>query len=977
MKIGHYEIQAELGAGGMGTVYKGIDTRTDQIVAIKQLHANLADAELIERFKREGEALRDLNHPNIVKMLDAVEEDGNHYLVMEYVPGGDLSNLLQVEKLALEKILNIAIDLADALTRAHRLNIIHRDLKPANILIGHDGVLRLTDFGVAHVGSKVRVTETDAIIGTVDYLPPESFAGGMFDEHGDIWAFGVILFEMVAGMRPFSGDSMVETIYQITTAEPPDLEALSSDTPLDLVDLIYRMLERSPEARVRSVRQIGLELEDILQGRITQIAVPARFDTIESDIFVVKKHNLPVQTTPFVGRDPELGELSRLINDASIRLMTIIAPGGMGKTRLSLEAAQRALNVFEDGVYFVELAPLTLPNQIVPAIGTALDYKFLHGEGNAQQELIEFLVNKQILLVMDNFEHLLEGAEVVEEILAKTNNIQILVTSRQRLAQSGENILHLSGMDFPDWETPEDALQYASVKLFINSAKRVSPAFALTVDNLDYVARICKLVQGMPLGIVLAGAWSEMLSPQEIADELEHSLDILSDELGELPARQQSIRVVMDYAWQMMTEPEQAVFMKLSVFKGGFTREAAQAVADANLRTLMSLVTKSLIRRETNSGRYEIHELLRQYAYEKLETSGNLDTTFEKHAMYFSQFLAQQLPLLKGGGQMKALADIDIDYENCHAAWAWSAEHNKSLLINTMIDSLHLFFHFHYLYDAGYKIFELARQKWSFVFDSPEPIAGRLSVRFIGTEDREIVQPIVEKNLAFAEQHKQLAEIAFCKRELGRLFAHHSDDREFILQGIEYFEVSMNLYRQLGDSYFEALILDDIGYAYHRIGEFQKRIDYSGQSLELRKAIGDMLGYGDCLNGYVTSLFPSGLEKPLELLKQARELAFETKNSYLLTTVTPLVGLIFTMTGQFEEALEAYQTVRRLSLVSKNERWRYTGIFGIVYVLSLMNKDMDIATQYLEEVPPESSLIYNETFVVSTKLYALYSMLRE
>jgi serine/threonine protein kinase len=200
-----YVLNDEIGSGGMGTVYKGLDSQTEQIVAIKELHSNLADDQLIERFKREGEALRELNHPNIVKMLDTIEEAGQHYLVMEFVSGGDLADLLKQGQLPVERILNVSIDLADALTRAHRLNIIHRDLKPANILIGDDGVLRLTDFGVAHVGSKARLTDTDAIIGTVDYLPPEAFTGRLFDERGDIWAFGCDAVRDVVRAASISG----------------------------------------------------------------------------------------------------------------------------------------------------------------------------------------------------------------------------------------------------------------------------------------------------------------------------------------------------------------------------------------------------------------------------------------------------------------------------------------------------------------------------------------------------------------------------------------------------------------------------------------------------------------------------------------------------------------------------------------------------------------------------------------------------
>jgi predicted ATPase len=688
-----YILQKEVGSGGMGTVYLGLDTLTHHQVAIKQLKSDVAQPEIIERFKREGEALRDLNHPNIVKMLDMFEHDGQYYLVMEYVTGGDLSDLLKQGQMSLEQILNLSIDLADALTRAHRLNIIHRDLKPANILLADDDTLRLTDFGVAHVGSKERVTETDAIIGTLDYLPPEAFDGTPFDARGDIWAFGVILFEMLAGTRPFRGDTLFEVIQAITMQPIPDLEALCPDIQISLIDLVYRMLERNPHARIPSVRHVGAVLEDILQGRDKAIATK-RFDTPVPDYSSRPKHNLPVQPTPFVGREHELAELETLLKDSTMRLITILAQGGMGKTRLVLELAQHALDqdLYADGVYFVELAPISDADNIPNAIADAAGYQFL-GDGTPKEQLLTIIRERNLLLVMDNYEHLSEGFALVSDIIKSAPNVYIIATSRQRLSQAGETLFHLSGMDFPDWETPEDALEYAAVKLFMNSAKRVRPDFELLADNLDVVARICKLVQGMPLGIVLAASWLAVLSLSEIADEIQNSLDFLETDETDLPERQRSIRVVMDYSWAQMTEAEQQVFMKLSVFLGGFTREAAEAVADANLWILMSLVKKSLIRRDANSGRYEIHELLRQYSMGQLNKllEKRLQTV-DNHCGYYAKFMEEQWSRLTGSKIKSALINIGVELENVRAAWGWAVNHRKATEIESAMRSLWFYY---------------------------------------------------------------------------------------------------------------------------------------------------------------------------------------------------------------------------------------------------------------------------------------------
>jgi serine/threonine protein kinase len=264
-----YQLGDELGAGGMGIVYQGTDTQTGDLVAVKLLKSEVVanSPDMIERFRREGEALRQLNHPNIVKMLAMVEEHDQHYLIMEFVSGGDLYDMLkQDRRLTIDRLLSIAIQLADALTRAHFLQIVHRDLKPANVLIAADDTPRLTDFGVVHMATKKRVTETGKVIGTLDYLSPESLNGEVVDNRADIWAFGVMLFEMLTGKKPFAGDNVSQIVVNILTAPMPDLEVLCPEAPVALIDLIYRMLEKDRNARIRSVRLVGAELEAIMHS---------------------------------------------------------------------------------------------------------------------------------------------------------------------------------------------------------------------------------------------------------------------------------------------------------------------------------------------------------------------------------------------------------------------------------------------------------------------------------------------------------------------------------------------------------------------------------------------------------------------------------------------------------------------------------------------------------------------------------------
>jgi serine/threonine protein kinase/Flp pilus assembly protein TadD len=264
-----FELIAPIGQGGMGEVYRGIDTASGDPVAVKLLRAEVVSQTpgLLERFEREGAALRQLNHPNIVKMLASVEEAGQHYLVMEYVGGGSLRDLLNRQpQLPIRRVLEIALDLADALTRAHRLKIIHRDLKPGNVLLADDGTPRLTDFGVARMmDSPEHLTQLGSVVGTYAYLSPEACQGEELDARADIWAFGVILFEMLTGKSPFEHEQVATILYSIINNPLPDLIALRPDTPAPLVRLIYRMLEKNRDRRLGSVRQVGAELESLLQ----------------------------------------------------------------------------------------------------------------------------------------------------------------------------------------------------------------------------------------------------------------------------------------------------------------------------------------------------------------------------------------------------------------------------------------------------------------------------------------------------------------------------------------------------------------------------------------------------------------------------------------------------------------------------------------------------------------------------------------
>jgi predicted ATPase/DNA-binding SARP family transcriptional activator len=408
--------------------------------------------------------------------------------------------------------------------------------------------------------------------------------------------------------------------------------------------------------------------------------------------------SLPAQTSAFVGRDQELSVLRGLIADPEVRLITVVGPGGIGKTRLAVAAVAEQLGsgaerpTFPHGVFFVSLTRLESPDLLVPAIAEVLGLHFAGGS-DPQEQLLRFLRHRRLLLVLDNIEHLLGGATLVDEILRAAPGTVLLVTSRTRLNRQAEHLFPLNGLTYPAADAvtgdsvPADIAAYGALQLFDQCGRRRKPDFALTAANLPAILDICHLVDGMPLGIVLAAAWLDTLAPDEIAREIRHDLDFLSVDMPDLPRRQRSLRAAFDRSWRLLSKREQEIVLQLSLFRGGFTHDAARTVAQAELRDLQALVAKSLLAR-TAAGRYEIHELLRQFAAERLASSPQKEASVsERHCRYYGALLEQHTTSWTSSRQLQALAEITRESDNAQLAWNWAVKHRDWLLLHSALDS--------------------------------------------------------------------------------------------------------------------------------------------------------------------------------------------------------------------------------------------------------------------------------------------------
>jgi predicted ATPase/DNA-binding SARP family transcriptional activator len=409
-----------------------------------------------------------------------------------------------------------------------------------------------------------------------------------------------------------------------------------------------------------------------------------------------RRRNLPPQATPFVGREDELAMLGALLGDPACRLVTLVGPGGIGKTRLAVRASAES-GGFSDGVCFVPLAGVPTSDLLVSVIADALGLRFRLG-ASPRAQLLEYLRDQELLLVLDNLEHLLAGTTLVGEILDAAPGVVILGTSRERLNRHDERAFPVDGLPYPPLNEDADAPEsYAAVRLFVQSARRARLGFALDAENAWSVARVCQLVRGMPLAIELAASWARHLSCREVLERLEEGADLLEAESGDLPARHRSMRGVFERSWLLLSDGERRAFGRLSVFRGGFTPDGAREVAGADHDQLAGLVDKSFLRRDP-AGRYHVHEVLRQYGEKKL-TPADLTTARDAHCRHFADFLQARREDLLSSRTKDAVDAIDTETENVRAGWDWASRHGQTEALRRSLVPICRYFevrsHFH------------------------------------------------------------------------------------------------------------------------------------------------------------------------------------------------------------------------------------------------------------------------------------------
>jgi predicted ATPase/serine/threonine protein kinase len=843
-RMGRYAIHSLLGAGGMGEVYLAEDTRLRRKVALKLLQASLTNSpERLKRFEQEAVSASALNHPNIITIYEIGEEQGTHFIATEFIDGETLRQLMTSRQIEWGEVLDISLQLASALTAAHTAGIVHRDIKPENIMVRHDRLVKVLDFGLVKLNEVYRTNNEDLtlmksdanmIMGTVPYMSPEQARGHPVDERTDVWSFGVVLYEMLAMRVPFMGDNLTDILISIVQIEPPPLRTIVPDAPDELLEIVSRTLCKNPAERYQTISAVQADLRPLKQhlnfgremGSVStavdvrkRVKAQDRGENGAGEYATQMKavapqggdrslhaNNLSQELTPLVGRTAETEAILKMLRREDVRLVTLTGIGGTGKTRLAKAVARAMLREFADGVFFIDLAPISDAELVATAIAKPLGIQE-SGSKSLTENLKDVLKDKRLLLLLDNFEQVTDAASLVKELLSTTHELKVLATSRVPLWLAAEHEFGVPPLELPSASrlpSVKELAGYSAIALFIERAQTVKPMFQLTDENASSVAEICARLDGLPLAIELAAVRVKLLSPQAILTRLENRLKLLTGGARDLPARQQTMRSAIAWSYDLLEEDEKRLLNRLAVFAGGSTIESAEEVCGTLgelkievMDGISSLANKSLlVQKEQTDGesRFRMLAVVHEYANECLQASGELDELRRLHAGCFLALAERAEPELQDAQQAEWFNRLEEDHDNLRAAVRWSTEHDAETALR-LAGAIYLLWVVHGHLTEGRRWLETAL---SLCTDAPAPMRWKALVG-IGTlarlqGDYQSARKFLEQSLLVSKEAKDKQQVAKSSNALGLVYLQGD-----LIAARTLLEDSLAIGREVGD----------------------------------------------------------------------------------------------------------------------------------------------------------------------------------
>ncbi|MBN1424450.1 tetratricopeptide repeat protein [Candidatus Fermentibacteria bacterium] len=810
------------------------------------------------------------------------------------IPGNDtprtLRHLVQGHPLPLPHVAALGVAILDQLDAMTEHDSFLRCLAPDDIQV--EGELQQP---------QVRIVATTCEAGRANYMSPEVREGQPPGMHSAMWQAGALLFELLSGRPPWGASHPAEQggmIRSLTDARP--------DITDDLACTIYRMLDPDPDLRLQSLPEVRAAISSLL-GAATGHGSPVDGVRVKASTGTPAPPSVPASwtMTPFIGRTAEMAEIRRVLAATPCRVLTVLGPGGIGKSRLAFHAAQDLSSDFADGAFVVPLGTVHSPAFVALAIANALDVT-LYGKEDPTDQLAAFLSQKRLLLVLDDFDRLTEGACVLTRLLTHACGPRFLVTSRTRLNLEEEALLHLEGLRVSDDLRDPGAGGDDAIQLFLEHVRRLGAGAHVTKADMPDVVRICRMLDGVPLAIEQAASWVRTLTCAAIAGEIGRDIDFLSTTTRDASRQHRSMRAVFDRSWRLLDDAHRRVLARVSVFAGGFRRDAAVAVAGLDLSMLAQMVDRSLIQR-AGPHRYQMHNLLRSFLREKLAgLEAEPARTLAAHAGWYADFLSAEEKGIRAGDP-ETLARVDAESDNIAAAWEWGVRTGEPSLLEGLLDPLCLLISLRAWYHAGDRLCGDAARRLN-ALPSSEGLA-RLRARLMSWQgsfqfrlgERAGTRSLLEQSRRIQADLRADRDLAFTLRHLALVATSQGDRAE----AMALLDEALALCKSTSDRGMEAYVLGDMGIMAQEAGDYAAAEDHYVHSLRLHRNEGVVAGLMSSLNTLGTLCRSRGdLARARAYFEESRDTSRRIGNRRAeMVAITSLCNLALD-NGELDEALK-------------------------------------------------------------------------